>query len=195
MKKERARILIVSHMAQFSLLRQFGDHVYSGLPDMRWRDAADKPVIGSLVAPQSCSPSKWYLSWLVDYKPGDWPEYGLESIEDGEVANWSNIGLIAYDSSTVASHPEWRWTDEQHAFKDRWNRACYKKRDAYIYLPTFPKFDQPGDGVTIGVRVRFGLDDRVLTQHFDNWRNVRIKDMLEFYDRSSEQLQKKENAA
>jgi len=194
MKKERARIAILSHLAQFSFARQLGGLPYCGLDDMRFHNAESNPVVGSLCVPKSAPASKWYLSWLVEYKPGDWPVYALESIEDGEVCNWSNIGLIAYNAAQVASHPEWRWTDEQFAFKDRWNRACYKKRDAYIYLPTFPVFDKEGDGVTLGVRVRFGLDERIPTRHFDNWRKVRIADMLAFYDEMSAQLAIKKSA-
>ena len=189
MKKERARIAILSHLAQFSLVRQTGGLPYCGLDDMRFHSAERNPVIGSLVVPQSAPASKWYLSWLVEYKPGGgWPVYTLESIEDGELCDWGNIGLIAYDASQVAAHPEWRWTDEQYAFKDRWNRACYKKRDAYIYLPMFPRFDADGLGVTLGVRVRFGLDERTTARHFPVWKQVRIADMLEFYDSSEAQL-------
>lgn len=67
--KNKSRILILSHMAQFSLLRRHEGQIYSGLSDMAFHSGAVEP--GDLVALQSAPASKWYLGWLVEKK---WPE-------------------------------------------------------------------------------------------------------------------------
>ncbi len=189
--KSRSRILILSHIAEFSLLRRYGDHVFSGLRDMAFRggntDGAAVP--GDLVALQSAPPSKWYLGWLIEKK---WPEgydsevFTIESIEDGQLCEWNNVSLTYYDRSQVREHPEWRWTDAQHEFKDRWWSVCYKERDAYIYLPLPPVFD--GDFVELGVRVRFSISETIIRRGFPNWRKTTKKMMREFYDAASEEL-------
>lgn len=186
--KLRSRILILSHIAQFSLSRRYGDQAYGGLSDMAFV-AGDRAVIpGDLVVPQSAPPSKWYLGWLISKQ---WPEghacetYTIESIEDGELGDWSNIGIIHYDRSQVANHPEWRWTDAQHEFNDRWKRVCKDERDAYMYLPAQPTF-YPDNGVSLGVRVRFGLSDLSPSRIFGDWREISQAMMLEFYDEAVE---------
>lgn len=191
-QKNRSRILILSHIAQFSLQRRIGDHIYGGLSDMAFLGgAALSPDVmpGDLVAIQSAPASKWYLGWLLERKqpPGYACEvYTIESIEDGQHCDWSNVGLIYYDRSQTRAHPEWRWADAQHKFSDRWQRACRKIRGAYIHLPFGPTFD--GDAVELGVRVRHGLSEAVIRKSFPNWRKVTIKTMLEFYDAASAEL-------
>jgi hypothetical protein len=182
--KNRSRILILSHIAQFSLARRFGKIVYGGLSDMAFEAADGNVQPGDLIAIQSAPPSKWYLGWLVSKQ---WPEghsceqYSIESIEDGEICNWSNVGLAYYNREQISSHPEWRWTDAQHKFNDRWRKACDKERDAYIYLPMQPIFDN-GGGVTLKTRTRHGMNDIRPERHFENWRKTTVKMMLEFYD-------------
>ena len=181
--KSRSRLLILNHIAQFSLARRYGDQVYGGLSDMAFHgDGVPSP--GDLVSLSSAPPSKWYLSWLVSKQ---WPEghaceeYTLESIEDGELCNWSNVGLTHYNRSQVDQHPEWRWTDAQHEFNDRWRRSCFKDRDAYIYLPVQAEFDNDGS-VTLTVRVRHGWSDARPARSFPNWKKVTKAAMLAFYD-------------
>jgi len=185
--KNRSRILILSHLAQFSLQRRIGDQPYSGLRDMAFHDGNTQP--GDLVSLQSAPASKWYLGWLVSRQ---WPEgyaceqYTVESIEDGELCNWHNVSLIYYNREQVRQHPEWRWTDAQHEFFDRWKNVCYKEKDAYMYLPVQPLFD--GDWVELSVRVRFGFSDTIIRKNWPNWRKVTKKMMGEFYDQASKDL-------
>lgn len=185
--KLRARQLILSHIAQFSLMRSYGRQIYGGSSDFAFHglcmDSSDV-LPGDLVAIQSARPSKWYLGWLVSkQRPEGWSDdqFTIESIEDGELCNWSNIGLIYYDRSQISGHPEWRWSDKQHAFNDRWNRVCYGERDAYIYLPIQATF-LDDDGVELSTRTRYGLDDTRPTRRFENWRKVTKAMMLAFYD-------------
>lgn len=197
-QKNRARLLILNHIMQFSLQRRIGDQVYGGLRDMAFHGddlGGTKAEPGDLVALQSAGPSKWYLGWLISR---EWPEgwageqYVIESIEDGQLCNWTNVGLIHYDRSQTKTHPEWRWTDQQFQFKDRWWNVCYKDRDAYIYLPTMPVFD--GAAVEIGVRVRFGISSTVINKRFDNWRKVTKKLLAEFYDTASAEIKAEKTA-
>ena len=184
--KSRAKILILSHLAQFSLQRRIGNLPYSGLADMAFEsggfgDANVHP--GDLVALQAAPPSKWYLSWLVSTQtPAGWigPQYTLESIEDGTLCNWSNVSLVYYNREQVRDHPEWRWTDRQHQFNDRWLRVCRKERGAFIHLPVQAKFED--DAVILQVRLRYGIREDLPPRRFGNWRKTTKKMMLEYYD-------------
>lgn len=193
--KNKARLQILGYLAQFSLQRRIGGQVYGGLKDCAFEGDTQDAIPGDLVALQSAPFGKWYLGWLISK---EWPEgwageqYLIESIEDGELCNWSNVGLIHYNRETVRNHPEWRWTDAQFDFKERWWNVCYKDKDAYIYLPTMPVFDDKG--VELGVRVRFGISQTVIREHFPNWRKVTKKMMAEFYDTASAALQAEKKA-
>lgn len=187
--KNRSRILILSHIAQFSLGREVGGVEYSGLKGSRFRES-EEPAIGSLVAVSAAPPSKWYLSWMHEtirhyYDDGRRyeREFLLESIEDGELCKWGNVSLWEYDKSQVYSHPEWRWTDEQHFFNDKWRRYCLKERDAYIVLPTQAVFSE-NYVVTVGTRTRYGIDDHRPVTTFKDWRKVTKSQLLAFYDKS-----------
>lgn len=186
--KARSRILLLSYLAQFSLARQCDGHVFGGV-DGSFTEAGfrgEAPAVGDLVALRSAPPSKFYLSWFVSKQiPEGWSDhqYTLESIEDGELCNWTNVGFAHYDRKDVANHPEWRWSDAQHAFYDRWKNVCFKERDAYIILPVQPVFD--GEAVTLATRVRHSFhESRSAPRTFPNWRRVTKADMREYYDKA-----------
>lgn len=191
--KSRARLLILNHVVQFSLQRMIGEHSYGGLHDMCFHGGGfgeDRAIPGDLVALQSAPVSKWYLGWLIEtqHKENDYEHWSIESIEDEQVCDWTNVSLLYYDRSQVKAHPEWRWTDAQHEFNDRWRKVCYDERDAYIYLPVQAVFED--DAVVLGVRVRFGIDEERPTRAFDNWKKTTKAMMLEFYDAAVAQLKK-----
>jgi hypothetical protein len=181
--KTRARTLLLSHIAQFSLQRYFGHHSFGGDPEMSFHSDREPPV-GSLIALNAAPPSKWYLSWLheIKHQPHGYHSYLLESIDDGELIWWNNVGMNVYDQSQIAAHPEWRWTDVQHEFNDKWKRACFKGRDAYMYLPMQAEFSAGGSGVVLRLRVRHAFDDVHYEKHFPSWKKLTKKAMLEFYD-------------
>lgn len=139
------------------------------------------PQIGDLVSMSSAPPTKWYLSWLVDYEEiNNWPRYLLESIEDGELCWWSNVGINFYNRDRVRESPQWRWTDAQFAFRDRWMRVG-KKNDAYIVLPSGPMFSSEDNSVTLSIRIRFGFSDYSNHRTWPNWKKVTIKMMDDYY--------------
>jgi hypothetical protein len=181
--KSRSRVLLLSHIAQFSLAQRVGGQTF-GLKDCSF-EVDGTPQPGDLIAMKSAPPSKWYLSWVVSVqRPKGWScdQYTLESIEDGELCDWHNIGLLVYSRQEVANHPNWRWTNKQHELYDRWRGVCFNDRNAYLYLPTRPEFTADGKFVTLGVRVRFGIQDGIERETFAKWPTK--KQMLDFYDRA-----------
>jgi len=184
MRKDRARKQVLWYICQFSLGVEIDGSSYSGLRETRFRPT-NMPKIGSLVALQSMRDPDFYLGWVHEVKVGKIgfdTVYTVESLETGELIDWSNVSVLEYDSRTTDEHPEWRWTDEQWSFKDRWDRLCYKERDAYIVLPLFPEFD--GDAVTLGTRIRHGWGDPPPSKRFEAWQAVTDDDMLAYYDAS-----------
>jgi hypothetical protein len=169
------------------------------MEDMAFR-ISDTAPNGSLVAMQAAPPSKWYLSWVVDQK---WPaghtcpSYGLESIEDGEVCDWCNISFLIYDPGQVASHPEWRWTDEQHALNDHWFRLCRDHNDGYIYPPLYAEFSRDPDNfeARLGARVKWDIGDKkigTVAGYVDDWRTADDAALLAAYEFSVAELKGRE---
>lgn len=128
-----------------------------------------------------CSFNKWYLSWVVEVEQVEngFTKYLLESIEDGSLGWWTNVSFHLFQDCEIPQR--WRWTDKQFEFRDRWFRACHKTRDAYITLPCEPHFTDDG-GVIIKTRTRFGWDNNNKEIKFPDWKKVKVREMLEFYD-------------
>lgn len=167
----RARISILSELLSFPTIRS-GYWSGTGFSDNR-------AMVGDLVAMSSAPASKWYLSWVRDIKPGIFPNYLLESIDDGELCWWSNIEVYIYDRQRVSNSPSWKWTDRQFQFNDRWHRTC-KKNDAYIVLPCPAVFDDLK--VLLSLRIRHGFDEGFQHQQvFDDFRKVTIPMLDSFY--------------
>jgi hypothetical protein len=186
-EKTRARLEILNYVTNFCLTKIYDEgerkRSFGGIHGFRCRLSDDQAQPGDLIALASAPTSKWHLSWLleVDRSNPGWPRYLLESIHDGELMWWHNVGVHYLERDEVAAHPSWRWTDDHFAFFDRWWRACYKTRDAYIVLPVYPEF-HPMGSVTLGTRVRFSLGDAPPAKTFPNWREVKVRDMLAYYD-------------
>lgn len=181
--KHRARLDILNHIASFSLVVCYGEHdIYTPSPGNRFFPT-ENPSIGGLVAIHSAPISKWYLSWVVAVEERSregWRHFVLESIEDGEKCRWHNISLVELNRETVDKYPHWRWTDRQFQFNDRWMRACYKTRDAFVHRPLQASF---GDGSAVTLRIYNRVTQATIGERqWPDWRKVRIADMLEFYD-------------
>jgi hypothetical protein len=172
--KSRARLEILSELMSFPTIND---------KDWGYNCGCDTPQVGDLVAMQSAPPSKWYLSWLKELKAdGGWQKYLLESIEDGELVWWENIGLTVYSREKVASRPHWKWDDSQFKFNSRWMKVC-RDNDAYIVLPCQSVFNDDGS-VTLDVRIRFRLDNYRNPCSFSNWRKLTIKQMDAYFKKS-----------
>ncbi len=180
--KTKARLQMLNYIINFCTSKNYGDGLNSGGFGDCYFEPKDKPIPGDLVSLQSAPFSEWYLSWYREYvednKLGG--VHVLESIETGKLCNWSNVSFCVLNRKLVNDHTIWKWTDQQFRFKEKWFRACYKKRNAHTDLPCFPEFKED-QSVTLKIRKRFGLgDDR--SKQFSNWKKVLVKDMLEFYD-------------
>jgi hypothetical protein len=149
--KYRAKLAILCRLLSFPTISQ---------KDWEGGGIFPKPQIGDLVSLQSAPDSKWYISWVVeiDYRDGGWNRWLLESIEDGHLCWWENVGFTIYKREKAAEHPEWRWTDKQFELRDRWHMV-FTKQDAYLTRPGKFEFSEDG-GLTLGVRERhdFGGD-------------------------------------
>lgn len=187
--KNKARLEILNYIICFSTYKSYQSGMNSfplGKEQTFIGNLGEVPPVGSLCRLTSAPFSKYYLAWMVDYrKTNGWDEYLLESIEDGSLCWWSNVGIDYYHPETVKNFPQWRWTDKQFEFHDKWKRAC-KRRDAYIVLPAMSEFT--GEfGVTLNTRIRYGLSTESQSKTFPDYRKVKVKDMLEFYDYAVEQ--------
>lgn len=175
MAKNRARLMILSELMSFPTINN---------KDWRSDFGNDKPQVGDLVSLTSAPPSKWYLSWFREYDQNNgWPKYLLESIEDGELCWWENVGLNFYDRERVANRPQWKWDDKQFEFNDRWHKVC-RKNDAYIVLGCQPVFHDDGS-VTLDVRNRFQFSDYRNPRTFQDWKKVTMKQMDAYYKESA----------
>lgn len=136
----------------------------------------DKVQVGDLVIPLSTPVSEWYLSWLKEIVQHEFGrQYVLESLETGKECLWSNIGISYIDRETLARFPEWRWSDRQWEFRDRWFR-----NDDYDPRPVSPVFHDDGS-VTLGLRRRWENDQKNMTKTFPNWKKVTKQMMADFY--------------
>jgi hypothetical protein len=172
MSRDRARISILSELLSFPTVNQKDWHSFS----FSNTDICE----GDLVSLYSAPASKWYVSWVreVDENNG-WPRYLLESIDDGSLCWWVNVGINVYSRERVRERPAWQWDDKQFAFNDRWNKVA-KRNDAYIVLPMPPVFRDDGS-VTLDVRIRFGMVDFSCPETFSNWKKLTMKQMDAYY--------------
>lgn len=163
MSREKSRLAILNTLLAFPTVSQKD---WTG-------DLSESPKPGDLVSLNCAAPSKWYLSWVHDTEERNgWTHTLLESIEDGELSWWHNVGFSIYNRERVANNPQWRWDDKQWAFWSRWRKAC-RKHDAYIMLPVIPSFGE-GNSVTLDVRIRHSLNRYRNPRTFDNWKKTTI---------------------
>jgi hypothetical protein len=181
---ERARTEIMHYVLSFCVANRMDDAEYPRVwaTEGFYSRRAERPVqVGDLVLLASAPASKWQIGWLreIGEEGAGWPRYLIESLEDQSLCWWGNVDLRFFPRDKMQAG--WRWSDRQFAFKDRWFRACYKIRDAYIVRPLFPVFGE-GYSVTLGTRTSHGFDDIQPKREFLDWRKVTIAQMLACYD-------------
>lgn len=155
-------------------------------PNIRSKDWSssfgDKAVVGDLVALSSAPLTKWYLSWVIEVKNDQYGgQYLLESIEDGSLCWWGNVGVHYFNREDVKELGySWRWSDEQFKFRDKWQKACKK---GYMLRPLPPVFDD--NGVIIRMRARWGKSFHH-TKRIEKWKTITIKELRAFHDKCEE---------
>ena len=168
--RTRARLSILSELLAFPTVNQ-----------KDWEPFGVDVHKDDLVSLCSAPDSKWYVSWVRDIEPAgefNCARYLLESIDDGELCWWSNVGINVYDRKRTDDRSSWKWNDKQFALYDRWMKVC-KRNDAYIITPGEFLFD--GDEVTLDVRVRFNISEFTNPCIFKNWKKLTISMMDEYY--------------
>ncbi len=178
--RSRAHRLIMNRIMMFSIGVDCGGsppHINCHAP-FTTEDSHNQAQAGDLCTLMAAPYSEWYLSWLIEVKPGYYDKtYVMQSTETGKICEWSNIGVRYLRRDEIQNN--WRWTDRQFAFNDRWMKVC-RKHGAYITLPVQANFGD-GHSVTIGTRTRHALNDKRPTKTYDDWRKVTMAQMGEFY--------------
>jgi hypothetical protein len=125
---------------------------------------------------------KWRMAWLKKVRiTGICAEYLVQSVMgEGEQTWMTNVEVSHFHRPTLAQHPEWRWTNEQHRLADEWMAQCHEHRQTQLLAPMMPVF--LGDSVTLKARARFGLDDYKPSITFSDFRTLGKDDLLRCYD-------------
>jgi len=181
---KRSRIEILNYVLNFGTYKSWdNDRSVRLKEDDCYFVPTGSPNKGDLVLLSSAPFGEWYLSWYLDTDPKEngFDIHLLQSLETGKLCNWTNVSFNHLNRKFLDKRPDWRWVDKQWEFKDRWWRACYRKRDAHMTLPKMPVFHDDGS-VTLSTRTRYNLDDKEPTRKFLDWRKVLVRDMLDFYD-------------
>ena len=174
----KARLGILNYIIAFCTHDAYGGRPFQPLNADHCFASSEVPILNTLVKLQSAPFTKWYLSWLIEYKPDDGigGNYLLRSIEDGSLCWWTNVSVKYYPIDKIWD--QWRWDDTQHEFQDKLDNA-FKQEHAYITLNKLAKFD--GNSVTVSTRERHGFPEYSYSKTFDDFRKVRLKDLRAFY--------------
>lgn len=156
--------------------------------------SGDSAKIGDLIRLESAPQSAWRLSWLREIKFERGGEsYLCESIKDGTLCWWSNVGISYFHRPTLIRMPKWRWSDEQYAFNEKWMKAC-KRHDPWMYRPLMADFSEDGTA-TVGTRMRHDIDGLRPVAAVPNWKKTTQKALAEIYiSLVAQHKVKKENA-
>ena len=136
---------------------------------------------GDLIVLSATRKKEWSLCWLHRIA-SDEPEnrYLCESVETGEMSWWSNVGIEYLDRDVVERHPQWRWTDQQYAFNDRWQGVCGDPAEWGGLKPLAPAF-AADHSVTLALKAADGWREEKQERRFDDYRKVSRTDMRTFF--------------
>lgn len=185
---ERSRIGMLWYITQFCLSMKY-DSLSRAEPGLHWFQSDldhTRVQVGDLIVMTATPINKWYLSWVIEIEKGSnqyQNNYLCQSIETGKLIWWRNVGMQFMDREVVKENPQWRWTDRQFAFNDRWNKVAKKEYfhgGTFSIMATRPKF---GDGfeVTMAVHQYYGGDFKP-SKTFPDWRKFTKAMMSEFYN-------------
>ena len=187
----RARIEILNYILNFSTAKYFGEKKIgfdNSLHNVQsaWRGGFSdaKAPIGSLCMLSSAPFTKYYLSWLIEYKEegygGSWL---MKSIEDHSLCWWTNVSVYFFPPETTQRFPLWKWSDRQFDFYERWKRAQKRVGD-YWTKGKLPVFNEDGS-VVLGTREHIFMtvgqgDGYCPEKKFPDWKKVKFSEMVEF---------------
>jgi len=188
--RNRARTLIMSDILSFYIThnwepdKEYGSNSPSlkGFVPTGYGADSHHALPGDLVILESAPPSKWSIGWLrtIERFPEGSYRYLIESLEDGELCWWSNVGLSFMPRRDLRER--YYWTDRQFDFQKRWHRTANKHgKTAMRVLDCEFK----GDEVTLRMRVRWANGEEEMAGYrrtFPDYRKVTIaimKDAVE----------------
>ncbi len=180
-EKTRSRIAILSYVLQFTTSSdwepesEYGKKTAGIVGFVRCGFAgAGSPKEGDLVLLSAVRTTKWVIGWLRGIRTGHGDyEYLVESLEDGTLCWWNNVGISYLNRRDVRD--AWQWTDRQWKFNDRWSKVVYRDtigraRDA--------SFHDDGS-VTVTMRRSFAREEDPTPTHiFPDWKKVKVRDMV-----------------
>lgn len=191
---DKAYNKLVDYLLQFSMSRVRSGELdkpypatHGGLEGFGYE--FDDVQIDDLVLVSAMQVPDFRLSWVLQTRnAGGGNEYLLRSAKTGEEIWWSNVGLAVFHRATRIKHADWRWTNEQVNFSDRWFQAA-SDCDEYMVRPMMPEFGAGTDElVTIKTRARHNFTDYKAQRTFA-WKLVNDQDLRDYY-RSMEQEHK-----
>lgn len=139
----------------------------------------EEPKEGDLVQLSAAPYSKWQLSWYHE-SDTEHDQHLLESVQDGSFCNWANVGFNIFTRETVNNNPQWRWTNKQFEFWDKWNKAL-KAEDAHIYPSNGVSFSKDLSTAIVSIRMRYGLSAKTVELELTNWNKITIKALRQNY--------------
>lgn len=179
-EKTRSRIAILSYVLKFTTTsdwepeKEYGKKSPGiiGFVNCGF-SGAGQPKEGDLVILSSVRTTKWVIGWLRGIRAGrgDY-EYLIESLEDGTLCWWHDVGISYLNRREVRY--EWQWTDRQWKFNDQWARVVYRNT---IGRSRSAVFHDDGS-VTVTMRRSFAREeDPTATHVFPDWKKVKVRDM------------------
>lgn len=181
----KAHAAILDYILQFCISSTYGDsdRSYGGITAFVSRSLGEDSGarVGDLVLIKSANAGKWRLSWLRAIQPlgGGDTEWLCASLADGELCRWSNVDIAYFPRKKLEEHPEWKWSDDQHEFNEKWFKAC-RRQDPYMYRPCQPEFNEDGSA-TILTRSRFDFDGHNARVRIEKWRKATLKALENHY--------------
>jgi hypothetical protein len=166
--------------------RTFGTHTGFVTIDLVNEQEALRP--GDLLLISNHRDPKWRMAWLKRIRVTEnGLEYLIQSTQgEGEITCMDNLSVSFFHRPTLAQHPEWRWTNEQHQLADQWLETVMDHRDTRLIAPMMPVFF--GDSVVLKARGRFGISECRPEKTINDFRELTQESLLACFDELCQQL-------
>lgn len=135
--------------------------------------------VGDLVIMDALKDSEWHFSWIMNIEESNdnrGTVYTLRSIETGRENDFHWVALSYLDRAAVALFPEFRWTDRQIAFNERWRDVCSQKFDPRRIEASDVDFLEDGR-VVLGIRSVRRENSFSQSITLKDWRKVTRREM------------------
>lgn len=154
------------------LINDFNEEKY-GFMGLYFGADEQEPPVGALCRIVSTSSTKFYLSWYLGKKDGG---FYMQSIEDHTVCRFVNVGIQYIPPKIIEGCYQFKYSDKQFKFHDRWDKIVRKQRSWVI--PMWSKFDNETGEVIIAIRWEF--KDTMIERKFPSWETLTDEEMEDF---------------